>query len=300
MKNFYIRGKEVYNMRLENGRHRLLHVEILLFMAILLISTEVSASQNEYWLLEIVGIGQNLPLATNESSVFIGMAQSAETVSYPAYAPNYTVDMRLAGNLFKDARQFGSANETWYLILEIGTYADHDAAGYYPQLLWNPNDIAAGSTLELRRGDNGNGQLLVENMGITNTYLTQEADGEYFSLLDKSFLQYTIIFVPSAPTTDIESLNLNYGRNLLTDLHPAATSYSSYDFLSDLKESGYHCSFHHLHFEPQNHLDTQDLFRGPFSSTYWFFGKVSGKNINLPINTSAQEDKDLIIIDRFH
>ena len=80
--------------------------------------------QDESWRFAVTATGQDLPEAISKSRVYIGMADTA--VAYPiapSSPPNYTVDMRIAGeagNLSEDIRQRSSEYEVWNLIVEIG------------------------------------------------------------------------------------------------------------------------------------------------------------------------------------
>lgn len=193
----------------------LMKLGLCLGLFIGLVQVKTAFSQNSGWEMEIVGIGQKLEGAVYESWVRLGLDDIAITTPPPFPPPSYTIDLKIMKDsieLKQDIRQLSSLNqEIWQLNVEIGPYADHSLNDYYPQLFWDTNQTVNGK-IELRRGvdENGqfieNGEILVTNMSTTNTYQTQEADGEYIPDIDQAFLTYAIVFTPAPVITSSSPL----------------------------------------------------------------------------------------------
>jgi len=89
-------------------------------------------------------------------------------------------------------------------------------------------------------------------------------------------------------TTDNGPLdNFTNGRNLLKTLQPSCYPYTSFDLLSDFQEKGDTLTFQYR--KPQS---------SRFKPTYWFFGRVSGEEVDLSNNPSEEEDNNLYVIDK--
>jgi hypothetical protein len=80
----------------------------------------------------------------------------------------------------------------WYVLVEIGGQADPNQDNYYPELTWDPNNLGClevnGDAYEYRliRGLGIDGDVLVENMGDSNSYQTGDQDGDpvqYFTIM---------------------------------------------------------------------------------------------------------------------
>ncbi|MGA1864046.1 MAG: chitobiase/beta-hexosaminidase C-terminal domain-containing protein [bacterium] len=164
-----------------------------------------SDTSGEAWELIITATGQNLEGANKTSSVTIGMDQNALTYQAPpGEPPNYTAYMKLNGtpeDFLTDIRATGSDLQVWFLTVMIGPYAEYGTNGYFPVLSWNPDTIGQAQRIELRKGHNESGLVLVDNMITTGSYQTEESDGTYYSSLDLTVLEYTIIFKSSAYST---------------------------------------------------------------------------------------------------
>ncbi|MGA1841536.1 MAG: chitobiase/beta-hexosaminidase C-terminal domain-containing protein [bacterium] len=164
-----------------------------------------SDTSGEAWELIITATGQDLEGANKTSSVTIGMDQNALTYQAPpGEPPNYTAYMKLNGtpeDFLTDIRAIGSDLQVWFLTVMIGPYAEYGTGGYFPVLSWNPGTIGQAQRIEFRRGHNESGLILVDNMITTDSYQTTESDGTYFSSLDLTVLEYTIIFKSSAFST---------------------------------------------------------------------------------------------------
>jgi len=91
-----------------------------------------------------------------------------------------------------------------------------------------------------------------------------------------------------AITIKDESLtDFDLGRHILKTLSPSCYPYTSFELLSDFKELDYTLDF--LYRDPKS---------GAYKATNWFFGRISGEEIDLPENSSMDEPAELYIIDR--
>jgi len=77
------------------------------------------------------------------------------------------------------------------------------------------------------------------------------------------------------------------GRNKITNFDPSCCSYTSFELLSNFKGLGDIINLH-----------SKDLTQGLIHSTYWFFGKVSGKNIKFFGGPFSEEIDNHYIIDK--
>lgn len=94
----------------------------------------------------------------------------------------------------------------------------------------------------------------------------------------------------SAPTLTSDGYNLQDlapGANNFTSFRSSCSPYTSYDLLKDLDGKGITIQLH-----------TRKIITGAIESTYWFFGRVSGKEIDLSGDVSPDPYEDYVL-DRF-
>ena len=175
---------------------------VLLSIVILIATKKISFAQEGPWRIPIKALGQGeddgLSGANNASTIFIGENINAETYQALFAPPSSTSYITLLGqsmDLSEDIKKIGTGRQVWFVNLKIGSYADPNLPGYYPELIWDPNHeiVNQDASMELRRGHNEEGELLAD-MTATTTYETQEADGTYSPIWDMTFLYYTIIY----------------------------------------------------------------------------------------------------------
>ncbi len=137
--------------------------------------------QNIAWERMILFTGQEAGDAVRVSNVFIGQSDTADSMLAPDTPPDYTVRARIkdAGiNTYygKDIRAFGSESEIWIIRVDINDdTADIAGPGYYPLIEWDFSTLE-NTKFELRHGDSGDGELLVDNMESVSCYQTTVQD----------------------------------------------------------------------------------------------------------------------------
>jgi PKD repeat protein len=162
------------------------------------------------------GQGQEhgVPGAYSVSTVYIGMDEAASTYKTPGAPPNWTVYMKVSGDLNEDIRQIGSEREEWVLTVDIGEYADPNLGGYYPVLSWDNNEFCAqvcSKKFRLYSEDTeGRLTLLVEDMHKTNSYQTKAEEAE--CALDMCRLTYYIIWSKDV----LFEMNLSVGWTMIS------------------------------------------------------------------------------------
>jgi len=123
------------------------------------------------------GEAHGLADANNVSTVYIGLDGEASTVIASEPPENWTVYVRVSGNLSEDVRWIGSYREEWILDVDISEYADPSLDGYYPVLSWDPNEFCSPEvtgTFQLYSVDEGGKLiLLIDDMYQANLYQTR-------------------------------------------------------------------------------------------------------------------------------
>ncbi|MGA1840534.1 MAG: putative metal-binding motif-containing protein, partial [bacterium] len=159
---------------------------------------------NFIFIAEIIAKGQSCGVST----IRIGIDPNGLTVPYsPDPPPNFAVELKIKGDNedYKiDLRTPGSSQETWKLELTVageksGGCADISLPGFFPQLIWDPNQIGPAKVFDLRLGD-PNGPLIMD-MRTGSLYQTKLADilnpsVNYIPEEDYALFSYSIVFEP--------------------------------------------------------------------------------------------------------
>ena len=170
---------------------------ILLIIVIPLILQRPSFAQEEAWEIRIQATGQE-----DGSSIYIGMDANAVTnPSSPLpYPPESTAYITLAEGILEDIREIGSDSEVWSIKITVGSTADRDKEGYYPELSWDPNGemIDLTDRLELLYDPNlpdpNRADTLASDMITIKSYQIQPEEGTYHPPpADMTILNYKII-----------------------------------------------------------------------------------------------------------
>lgn len=198
------------------------------------------------------GEEHGLRCAHNVSTIFIGLDVEASTAEAIDPPENWTVYMRISGDLSEDIRQIGSASEEWIVSVDVSGYANPRLEGYYPVLSWDPGEFCpkeVTGTFQLYSvEESGKSTLIVDDMYRTNRYQTKEKEAVYISSVG-CWLTYAIVWSKNA----FVEMNLPKGLSLISlpvvpesldasDLFPGAEEiysfdkYSGYTLLADNEE----------------------------------------------------------------
>jgi hypothetical protein len=154
---------------------------------------------NCYFTANLIATGQ----WGEDAGVTFGLYETGSTTENPDnWSADDTVRLQLidandvAGDpndytyLTEDIRAAtGQLEIAWYALVEIGGQADPN---YYPELTWDPSELGCLEVngteyvYMLIRGLGDSGDVLVEDMGDSNSYQTSTADGDpiqYYTIM---------------------------------------------------------------------------------------------------------------------
>jgi hypothetical protein len=138
------------------------------------------------WSAEIQAVGQNLG-GQYKSSVTIGVGSNADSVIAPPKAPSYSCYMSVHSSdwkstLAKDIREDGFYNNSW--VIGVNPAGNMTNGNGKVSLTWDSSKLKDGS-FEIRKGWDGNGDIVVSDMKSVSSFEIQGDNEElYFTIIN--------------------------------------------------------------------------------------------------------------------
>jgi hypothetical protein len=142
------------------------------------------ASSPEIQKASVIAFGQQKTDYMNIDKVTLGLSTIPKRALSPPPPPSTTISLSIIDHSYNasyayDLRFMDSNSHTWILWLQNMAVSDPD---FYPLLKWEIPSSMDG-IFELRKGDSGTGEILVNDMKATSSYQLKEGDGELFTVL---------------------------------------------------------------------------------------------------------------------
>jgi len=133
------------------------------------------------WQTELIAEGRLLSGITNVYSVFIGEESTADKLPAAPATPQYTTLLYIKStpdNLYKDIRVSGTSPQIWTLFIDPHGNVGVPNTAFESTLIWDSSSFNTDGTYKLIAGEDGTGNVLIDDMRTTSSYTFSGAEDE--------------------------------------------------------------------------------------------------------------------------